>query len=230
MREVRSRSRESVDADAERGDAVEMRLFAAIRPSAEVLDHLELPLTNLRLGAGAPLRWVPVDQQHVTIAFYGEVPDGAVDDVTAAVTETAAHHGPLDLHLRGGGVFSGRTLWVGVGGETARLAALMADAADAPYVEQDLDPDDEDDDGAPRSRRAPARERNRAHLTVARESRRSWGTDLAGLASVLAVYEGPAWRAATVELVSSRLGEGRSGGPLHEVLAEVPLAGGAATA
>ncbi|MGC5617274.1 2'-5' RNA ligase family protein [Georgenia sp. Z1491] len=204
-----------------------MRLFAAIRPPAEVLDHLELPLTNLRLGAGAPLRWVPVDQQHVTVAFYGEVPDGAVGDVADSLAEAAARHAPLDLRLRGGGSFSGRILWVGVGGETARLTVLMADAADAPYV-RPPDPEDQDDDepGAPaRGNGRGRQERRRAHLTVARESRRSRGTDMAGLASALAVYEGPTWRADAVELVSSRLGEGPAGGPLHQVQAVIPLAG-----
>ena len=41
----------------------------------------------------------------------------------------------------------------------------------------------------------------------------------------LAVYRGPEWTADEVEVVASRLGEGRSGGPLHEVLATVPLRG-----
>lgn len=203
-----------------------MRLFAAVRPPAEVLDHLELPLTNLRLGAGAPLRWVPTDQQHLTVAFYGEVPGGAADDVADSIADVVARHAPIDLRLRGAGSFSGRTLWVGVGGETGRLTALMADAADAPYARPPEG--DEDDDGPGLLRGAQTRgrpDRRRAHLTVARESRRSRGTDLAALASALAIYEGPTWRADAVELVASRLGEGRSGGPLHEVIAVLPLRG-----
>ncbi|MGO1173439.1 MAG: 2'-5' RNA ligase family protein, partial [Actinomycetaceae bacterium] len=81
----------------------------------------------------------------------------------------------------------------------------------------------------PQPGRASPQDRRRAHLTVARESRRSRDTDLGGLASALAVYEGPTWRADTIELVSSQLGEGRSGGPLHDVVAEIPLGSGAAT-
>ncbi|MGC5629775.1 2'-5' RNA ligase family protein [Georgenia sp. Z1344] len=238
-----------------------MRLFAAIRPPAEVLDHLELPLTNLRLGAGAPLRWVPPDQQHLTLAFYGEIPDGAADAAADSLAEAAARHAPLDLRLRGAGSFTGRTLWVGVGGDTDPLAALMSDVAGAPYEpEHDADEDEEHDDEPGRPGGAPARgrpngsrpngsrsngsrpngsrssrgrsahagqDRRRAHLTVARESRRSRGTDLAGLASALAIYEGPTWRADVVELVSSHLGEGRGGGPRHEAIATLPLTGSA---
>lgn len=39
----------------------------------------------------------------------------------------------------------------------------------------------------------------------------------------LSVYRGPDWTAEAVEVVASHLGEGRSGGPAHEVLARVPL-------
>ena len=48
---------------------------------------------------------------------------------------------------------------------------------------------------------------------------------LAEAVRALAVYRGPEWTADEVEVVASRLGEGRSGGPLHEVLATVPLRG-----
>ncbi|WP_241246565.1 hypothetical protein [Micrococcus sp. KRD070] len=89
-----------------------------------------------------------------------------------------------------------------------------------------------DDDG---------RDRRRAHLTVARASgaaprprgrRRGEPRPpapatvlLAEAVHALAVYRGPEWTADEVEVVASRLGEGRSGGPLHEVLATVPLRG-----
>ena len=58
-----------------------MRLFAAIRPPGFVLEHLDGALAALRSGAGDRLRWVPPEQLHLTVAFYGEVPDGAAWDV-----------------------------------------------------------------------------------------------------------------------------------------------------
>ncbi|WP_154793707.1 2'-5' RNA ligase family protein [Occultella kanbiaonis] len=204
-----------------------MRLFAAIRPPAPVLAHLGAASTALRLGAGAPLRWVPADQQHVTVAFFGELPDGAASELQDPLARLVAGFAPLELRLRGAGEFAGRSLWVGVAdgdtvdggaagggaaagaharaGDVARLLALMAAADELPD--------------------ARARERRRAHLSVARRSRRAADVDLGALARVLSVYSGPAWLADSVELVSSRLGAGAGGGPLHEVIDTYPLRG-----
>ncbi|WP_438819699.1 2'-5' RNA ligase family protein [Micrococcus luteus] len=185
-----------------------------------MLDHLEPALDGVRDRAGRALRWTEPEQRHLTLAFHPEVPAGAVDDVVAVAGRIAAGHGPLDLHLAGAGEFSHRTLWVGVGGQVRELGALLAE----PWLA--------DDDG---------RDRRRAHLTVApvsgaalRPRGRRRGEPrppapatvlLAEAVRALAVYRGPEWTADEVEVVASRLGEGRSGGPLHEVLATVPLRG-----
>lgn len=196
-----------------------MRLFLAIRPPRAVLDHLEPALDGVRDRAGRALRWTEPEQRHLTLAFHAEVPAGAVADVLTDAGRIAAGHAPLDLHLAGAGEFSHRTLWVGVGGQVRQLGALLAE----PWLA--------DDD----------RDRRRAHLTVARVSgaaprprgrRRGEPRPpapatvlLAEAVHALTVYRGPQWTADEVEVVASRLGEGRSGGPLHEVLATVPLRG-----
>jgi 2'-5' RNA ligase len=171
---------------------------------------------------------VDPEQWHVTLAFYGEVPDGAVPELTTAL---ARRIGPLPaprLRLRGAGSFAGRNLWVGVGGESEEdeqaLAGLVAASLAAG-----------EDIGLPPEPRA----RNRAHLTLARLGGRRPDTrrpdthrtgapprragtaveDVADTVRALAVYSGPAWRAGQVLLVRSQLGAGRGGGPLHEVVA-----------
>lgn len=216
-----------------------MRLFVCLRPPAAGLEHLAGAL-----GAIAPadpdgrgLRWVPPEQRHVTLAFYGDVPEGAVPDLVAGLGETAAEHRPLVLELAGAGAFHGQALWVGVReiAETGGLTSLMAACGEL---------------GAAPGARAP-RERVRAHLTVARMSGRSRrasgrgarrrgarGTapgaldratprapqdEVAALARALAVYRGPQWSADRIELVHSRLGEGPGGGPVHEPVATVML-------
>ncbi len=210
-----------------------MRLFASLRPPAAVLDHLQHALDGVSpvpLDAGPPpLRWVPPEQRHVTLAFYGEVPDGALDDLAGALTGVAAQYPPLRLQLSGAGVFSGATLWVGVRAvdDERALVRLMGEVELA---------------GEGISRMEP-RDRRRAHLTVARVSarqqrdsaeqrRRGRGrrparpaVDLSGITHALSVYRGPVWLAEEVELVQSRLGAGRGGGPLHEVVAAAPLSG-----
>lgn len=221
----------------------------------------------------------------------------------------------LDLRLRGAGSFSGRTLWIGVGGDVDPLRRLMAACAHDPFAipddpDLDLDPagyfagsgfggsgSGSGGSGSRGSGAANQPERRRAHLTVARlrareqggrrDGRRShrrsawagdrrrggsrdggswaansasggrgnggrgsggrgyggpspadFGRDLARPARhdgagilhevvhALSVYSGPSWSATEIELVSSRLGEGRSGGALHETVATIPFAPG----
>lgn len=195
-----------------------MRVFCSIRPSSDAVEHLDAALDAVRDRAGRALHWGDQDQWHLTLAFTAQLPEGAVEDTLDHMGQVASAHGPMQLHLAGAGVFSGRTLWIGVGGEVAALAALMREDL---LGEQD-------------------RERRRAHLTVARVSaraprprrRRYRGEPapadptelvLAEVVRAMSVYRGPAWEVRELELVSSRLGAGRSGGPLHETLGSVPL-------
>ena len=196
-----------------------MRVFAAIRPSPQALEHLDSALQEVRDGAGLTLRWGDPEQWHLTLAFHPDLPEGAVPATLEDLAGSSARHAPMTLQLSGAGMFSGRTLWIGVGGETARLAALMG--------EELLGGED--------------RRRRRAHLTVGRLSaraprapRRRRGEArppdpsqlvLSRAVHALSVYRGPAWDAEEVELLSSHLGQGRSGGPRHELLGTVPLGG-----
>ncbi|HJB11233.1 MAG TPA: 2'-5' RNA ligase family protein [Candidatus Brachybacterium merdavium] len=195
-----------------------MRVFVSIRPSADARLHLQNALDEVRQTAGQSLRWGDADQWHLTLAFRPDLPEGAVPDALDDLAAMASGHGPLTLHLSGAGSFSGRTLWIGVGGEVSRLESLMREELLG----------------------EPDRERRRAHLTVARVSARAprpprrrtrWSVPapdptrilLADAVRALSVYRGPAWESTELELVASHLGQGRFGGPLHEVLGTVPL-------
>lgn len=198
-----------------------MRLFAAIRPPREALAHLDAVLEPVRQAEGLTLRWGDPQQWHLTLAFAPSVPDGALEDVVEQVRGIAAVSQPVELRLAGAGEFAGRTLWIGVGGEVRILERLMAENLLGVSA-------------------SAARERHRAHLTVARVSarapqvRRRRGTRreraadpvaamLGRTVHALSIYTGPTWTARELELVASHPGQGRSGGPLHEVLATVPL-------
>ena len=95
-----------------------MRVFAAIRPPEAALEHLQAGLAPLRDGAGDRLRWLPLEQLHLTVAFYGEVPDGAASDLQSTLAAGVAGSGALQLSLRGAGTFSSR-LGEGPGGSVA---------------------------------------------------------------------------------------------------------------
>lgn len=213
-----------------------MRLFAAILPPEDVLEHVEVALRTARASVGAvdsrgPVRWTEPSDRHLTLAFYGEVPDGAVAELADLLARRTAGTGELELRLRGAGVFDRRTLWIGVGGEVERWSALSATCVEV---------------GEQVTGRAENRVRSRPHLTIGRvrshvrrdaaaarrrgpTGRGRTGTRALGrvppalpevtdLVRALSVYEGPTWRAHEVALVRSRPGEGRGGGPLYEVV------------
>lgn len=204
-----------------------MRLFAGLYPPQEALAHLDGALAGVAGedgDLGASLRWVPREQRHVTLAFLGEVPDGALPDVEAALARAVVGHAPLALRLAGAGTFGDRTLWVGLAGDRDGLRDLSQDVAAALGDEAGV---------VARDRAA-----GRPHLTVARlragaapsGARRRRGAPpavgpapLAARARALGVYSGPGWTAQEVVLVSSVLGAGRSGGPAHDAVARFPL-------
>jgi 2'-5' RNA ligase len=191
----------------------------------EVVRHLRHATAAWReVAADAPgrrptLRWTDPGQWHVTVAFYGDVPDGAAPDLAAALSSRLAGLRAPELRLRGAGSYSGRTLWAGVTGEgpddVESLAAILAAAGAA---------------GADLGAEQDHRERRRAHLTLARIAGGARRDDqapaeLAAAVRALAVYVGPLWCPPAVVLFRSELGAGRAGGPLHDAVAEVALVG-----
>src|SRR5262249_2359076 len=155
-------------------------------------------------------------------------------ELVGALARAAAASAPYRLRLRGAGVFSHRTLWVGVGGDTAAQQALAHAAVAAGEAAQTQRDD---------------RPRERAHLTIrgvrgggGRRGGRPWGApsrrgvvgrpeddglafDPEAVVGALAVYEGPEWAVDELLLVGSRPGEGRGGGPLYAIVDSFGLTG-----
>jgi len=213
-----------------------VRVFVAIRPPTRVLDHLELAVEGVAAAGGAhpALRWVPREQRHITLAFFADVPAGAIEELTDSLAAVAAHTHHFELRLAGAGSFLRRTLWAGVhqvspaGG--AELTTLMSQCAAAGAAWQEME-----------------RDRRRAHLTLARLSaqarsrQRQLATrgrgarvpggdprafDIDEAVHALSIYRGPEWIPPDIELLASELGTGKGGGPRHELLAQLPIGAG----
>lgn len=168
-------------------------------PPGYAQDHLDGPLRRLHDRPGAP-RWVGRELRHVTLAFYGEVPESQIPSLTGALGAAVAR---VDVHLRlaGAGTFPARgdprVLWVGVDGDVEELAATAAAAADAGRSA-----------GVPVERRA-----YRPHVTVGR-----WAYSAHGdrrIAAALANYAGPHFTAREVVLMRSHHGSA----PRYETVA-----------
>jgi RNA 2',3'-cyclic 3'-phosphodiesterase len=182
-----------------------MRVFAAVVPPQEVLDHLEEAISPRR-EAGAGLRWTDPHQWHVTLAFMATVPDHAVEPLVERVAESVAEVGPLRLALHSAGTFpdpgAARVLWTGVtGDDLGPLARRVRSAAN-------------------RAGAAPTGGPLHPHVTLARFPR---PTEATRWVRALEPYAGPAWTASEVTLIASHLGEARGRRPRYEELATAPL-------
>ena len=180
-----------------------MRLFAALPLPGPVADHLAAALVTVRDNSGPLVRFSPRENWHITLSFYGEQPEGAIEDLVAHLARAASIPAPV-LELAGAGAFQHRHLYVGVHGGTA-LEGLMSAAAL----------------GEPESPHRP-------HVTIAKTRNRDRFGEaklVAGdIISALAVYRGPAWQPDAVTLFLSELGKGRSGHPLYTPLETIPFA------
>jgi 2'-5' RNA ligase len=187
-----------------------MRMFAALVPPPDALEHLD-EFLDVRRGAG-DLRWVQPDQVHVTLAFLADVPERKLDDLVERLERAAARRTAFDSAIRGGGAFPNvgraKVLWAGLDldeparTELDRLATGCRAAASRAGIEVD---------GA----------RFRPHLTVGRTR---LPHDLTSWVRLLDAYEGPRWRADELTLVESHLGEGPRGRPRHVAIDTFPLA------
>ncbi|MFF6997492.1 RNA 2',3'-cyclic phosphodiesterase [Streptomyces sp. NPDC008313] len=171
-----------------------MRLFAAVLPPEEAVRELAPVVDGLRRLRGADaLRWTGRPGWHFTLAFYGEVDEETVPDLSRRLARAAAHTPLFPLALSGGGHFGDRALWAGAAGDL-RTMRLLADRAETAGRKAGVD--------------SGGHRRYRPHLTLARSR---LATDLRPFAAALAPFAGREWTAGALCLVRSELP--RSGVP-----------------
>ncbi|MGC9541767.1 RNA 2',3'-cyclic phosphodiesterase [Streptomyces sp. UG1] len=189
-----------------------MRLFAAVLPPEEVVQELALEVTALRKLPGADgLRWTGRPGWHFTLAFYGEVDEALVPDLSARLERAAHRTEPFRLALRGGGQFGrGRALWTGAEGDLATLR-LLADRSEAAGRKAGVDMGEH--------------RRYKAHLTVARSRA---AHDVRPYVAALDMFTSRTWTVDGLMLVRSNLPKSGVAGeqPRYEAVARWPLGGG----
>ncbi|MFJ8083481.1 RNA 2',3'-cyclic phosphodiesterase [Streptomyces sp. NPDC096205] len=186
-----------------------MRLFAAVLPPDEVVGELAAEVEALKRLPGADrLRWTGRPGWHFTLAFYGEVDDTVVPDLSARLERAAHRTAPFPLAVSGGGQFGhGRALWAGADGDVASMR-LLADRSEAAARKAGLDMGEH--------------RRYKAHLTVARSRD---AVNVRAYVDALATFVSRTWTVAELVLVRSNLPASGVPGeqPRYEAVARWPL-------
>lgn len=178
-----------------------MRLFAAVTLPDDVVEHL---VTALHPIYDERLRWVDKSSLHITLAFYPQVDERQLADLTERLSRAGQRHRPMRLHLARSGHFDHAVLWVGVHGDTQPLRKLAWSA------------------GAAGRRAGVSRDTTRKfrpHITVAR----SRNNDLRPYVDSLSSYQGPSWQVEDMTLFRSHPGSGPGERPAYERLSIFPL-------
>ena len=106
-----------------------IRAFLAMDPPPEVLRRIADIQEVLKKTLRGSISWVRPEGIHLTLKFFGDMAAEDLQPISEVVSGQAAGTRPLHLNIKGLGVFPGirrpRVLWLGVGGEVARLIALQ---------------------------------------------------------------------------------------------------------
>lgn len=113
----------------------DVRAFLALPLSDEQRREIDEKIETVR-RMGEPVRWVPPQNLHVTIRFFGDVGRELLEEIIGAVETTGARSDPFPFALGASGAFpdlrAARVLWVGLGegggGEVTALAKRVDDA------------------------------------------------------------------------------------------------------
>lgn len=110
-------------------DEKAIRAFLAMDPPEEILGEIGRIQGRLQRLIRGELRWVRPEAIHLTLKFFGDIPESAVADIAAVVEPAAAGAAPFSLAIGGAGVFPDqrrpRVLWLGMDGDVPRLLRIQ---------------------------------------------------------------------------------------------------------
>ncbi len=107
----------------------QIRSFIAVELPQEIKVELGRLEDRLASGSHAPVKWVDPDNMHLTLKFLGNISPGMTGRITSVIEESVRETHPLNLEIRGLGVFPNprrvQIVWVGLSGEIDRLGQLQ---------------------------------------------------------------------------------------------------------
>ncbi|HJY31538.1 MAG TPA: RNA 2',3'-cyclic phosphodiesterase [Actinomycetota bacterium] len=185
---------------ASRPEAKPLRLFAAVEIPKDIRGALADAVTQVR-ERFPKARWVPIQNQHVTVKFLGSTYPRLVEWVTGSISTVAGQHAPFPTRLEGLGAFPNarraRVLWAALD-DTERHLERLAAGLDEALAKEFM----------------PEKRAFTAHLTVARFD------PPVGLELREVAFESDAFEIDRIVLFRSHL---RRPAPVYEPLGIYPL-------
>lgn len=188
-----------------------VRAFIAIDLSPQIHKRLDTVAGELKQRLeGVPIRWVPVENVHLTLKFLGDVSLTNLEILKKILRSEASNHLPFEISIGQLGAFPSkrrpRVIWVGV---------------EAPQELMDLQRAIESET----TRLGYARDRREfsPHLTLGRISRNANSADLRQISQVLKNYEVGFLGATRVKEVHLFRSDLQPGGAVYTSLLHVPL-------
>ena len=189
-----------------------LRLFIAIDLPPHLRQALGREIDRLALLAPEKVvRWVRPDAIHLTLKFLGDCPAGRVDEIAAAMAQSARGVEPFSIVAGGLGLFPNprepRVIWAGLQEATGRLAVLQK------RVEE----------GIARLGFVPERRSYNPHLTLGRTGRDAGLAEKRRLGEILAAQIVPILAEAPVSEITLFRSELKPGGAIYTRLSVAPF-------
>jgi 2'-5' RNA ligase len=107
-----------------------MRTFLAVEVP-ENIRRVICDFVQIVAKKEVPIKWVKLDNMHITLKFLGEIDENKRADITPVITEVSRQHSPFTVEMEDLGCFpharNPRVIWLGMkhGGE--ELSVIAAD-------------------------------------------------------------------------------------------------------
>jgi len=95
-----------------------LRAFIAVELPLEIRQNVQHATSNLRRDTGSLIRWVAMENMHLTLKFLGDIPSANVEVVTQMIHAQADSFNCFDIYLTGIGSFPSpkrpRVIYIGI--------------------------------------------------------------------------------------------------------------------
>ena len=185
-----------------------MRAFVALEMPATIQQALREIAADLRKKLnGLPLRWLPIENIHLTLKFLGEISESSLDSISALLEAQANTIQPFEIRLAGTGVFPNsrrpNVVWVGIDAPESLLHLQQG-------IENDLS-----DLGFPKEQRKFS-----PHLTLARVQRNAHPRDLERIGDDIKLLKVVTSATALVDKITLFSSELRPSGAVYHPLSQ----------